>query len=674
MKKFLKKVVAFAIAASMTLASVSFAFAQEAQTPEYVPLRAFIENAGGTAEWDSENARIIIVFDGNTFIFRMSSDGAYVNGEAFDLEFRITTNNDRAYIASVDAARLFAAPAVAPAEESGEFDATIAAAGGVVEQMMEIFAIPGVTVAIVDAETGFTWTGGFGYADTVTSRPVDGSTLFQIASTSKPFTAVAVMQLAEQGLLDIDAPIINYLPEFSQLPNPLYGGNSDEITARMLLSNTGGITVDRFHGWSSVNAHYQGAVNDFLDFLAKSYMTVPADMYYVYANAGWTLLSILVARIAGYDNYFEGFISYTEENIFAPLGMTMSSFEQTADMSPYFAMFYNVEGMQDPIRFNNMLGAASVISNANEMATFMHMILNRGTYNGVQILSEATVNQMLALHDFDFSRNPNGYGLGFMHSTGIDGFQTVGHGGNVVHFHTYMEFNLESNIGVFVSTNSVTALPAANAIGNAILQTAIFEKTGDLPLLPAVADADATPVEMTAKELAKYEGLYLVGLEMWLIEAAENMLVLGIVGTDLTLELVPMSDGSFNSLAGRIWLVEADGEMGVALGDAKALFLGGRADMDAFMANESFEQWIGTYYPVVQGDLVSAKIRTSFFINELGMAMMQQYNEHGINPMVPLIYIDGTWFAEVFPLNFEVDEDGTISYVWLGMRSARVAE
>ena len=680
MRKFIKKATAFIIVASMTLASVS-AFASPSIEIEVVPLRAVVENAGGTAEWDSENARIIVTFGDDVFIFRMSTRSAYLNSEAINLQFPIITSNDRAYISAADAAYFFplsAAPLSEIAEndepvavEAGEFDTSVATAGAVAVQMMEALSIPGVTVAIVDAQTGFTWTGGFGYADTTTSRPVDGSTLFQIASTSKPFTAIAVMQLAERGLLDIDAPIINYLPEFSQLPNPLYGGDYSQITARMLLSNTSGITVDRLHGWASLNAHYQGAMNDLLDFFAGSYMTVPANSYYVYENAGWTLLGILVARISGYDNYFEGFISYTEENIFAPLGMNMSSFEQTADMFPYLAMFYNLEGTQDPIHFTNVLGAGSVVSNANEMAIFMQMILNGGTYNGVQILTEASVNQMLALHDFDFSTSPVGYGLGFLHRTGADGFQTVGHGGTLIHHHTEMVFNREAGIGVFVSTNSASALPAAGIMGNAILQTAIMEKTGAVPLLPAVADADAVPLELSAEELAKYEGLYLVALEMWMIAAVDGMLILSLVGTDITLELVPMSDGSFDSLMGRVWFEEAGGEMGVIVGDAKALVLGARADINAFMANDSFEQWIGTYTHVIPEGHASVLIRSRFFVNELGMAVVQSYNAHGLNPITPLTYYNGTWFMEVFPINFEVDEDGNASYEWLGGRFVR---
>jgi len=672
MKNFIKKAVALIIVLSMTLASVT-AFAAEAGAPEYLSLRDVVEGIGGTAEWDSESALIVITLGELTLTFSMSSDIFYLNGEVFEqpLSSSIINNNDRAYISVADAVFLFGAQVLA---EEGEFGTTIATTGAVAAQIMEIFSIPGMTVAIVDAETGFTWVGGFGYADTSTGRPVDGDTLFQIASTSKPMTAVAVMQLAERGLLDIDAPITNFIPEFSQLISPLHDGDYSEITARMLLSNTSGITVDRLHGWASIGGHYPGAVNDMLAYLAESYMAIPADTAFIYANAGWTLLGILVARVAGHDDYFEGFAAHANENIFAPLGMNRTSFIQTEDMLPYLAMFYNLEGVQDPIHFTNVLGAGSVVSSANEMATFMHMILNRGTLNGVQILSEATVNQMLQQHDFDFSVAPMAYGLGFMHSTGADGFQSVGHGGTLIHHHTFMEFNLESGIGVFVSVNSATGLAAAAIAGNAILQTAIVEKTGDLPLLPSVADADATPIEKTQEELAAFEGVFSTPQEMWHITAAEGYLTLHVLGTEVTLEVVPLSDGSFDLQGQRLWFVEYDGELLVVLGEAKALTLGARLDISNSMANETFEEWMGTYYLYLPEGLASAVLRHRFFVNELGMAVVQNYHRHGLSPISALTYYEGSWFMSIFPINFELDEDGVASYQWFGSRFVRVAE
>ncbi|MCL2170171.1 MAG: beta-lactamase family protein, partial [Defluviitaleaceae bacterium] len=108
-------------------------------------------------------------------------------------------------------------------------------------QLMEVLDIAGLAFAFVDVNEGFVWTQSFGYADVASRTPVTEDTIFNIASTAKMFTAVAVMQLVEGGYLDLDTPVVYYLPEFRNLPHPIFGGNSDDITVRMLLTHTSGI-------------------------------------------------------------------------------------------------------------------------------------------------------------------------------------------------------------------------------------------------------------------------------------------------------------------------------------------------------------------------------------------------------------------------------------------------
>lgn len=674
MKKILGKITIFVIFVGIISVSLFISALESASlTSELVPLRDSVERAGGTAEWDSENSRILIMYDGNAFIFTIGNRHAYLNGNPFSLEYNIEVNNDRAYISIVDATRLFTPLATVSADEAeyNEYDITIETAITLVEQVREQLAIPGVTVAIVDAQTGFTWTGGFGYADTATGREVDAYTLFPIASISKPFTAVAVMQLVEQGQLDLDAPITNYIPEFFQLPNLKTGGNSDEVTARMLLTNTSGVSSNWMYGFSTIEGHYQGAMNNILDFLATSHMDAPANTSFIYANAGWTLLGVLVARIMGYENYFEGFVLHTNESIFSRIGMIHSSFEMTSDMVPHLSAFYNSEGNQDPVHFTNALGAGGAVSNAHDMAIFMHAMLNGGVYSKASLLNQASVNEMLAPHNFDFNLSPMGYGLGFMHRTGLDGFQSIGHGGNLTHHHSEMVFNYEAGIGVFVSTNSASGILGVGAISNVLLQTAILEKTGDIPLLTALTDENATSIEIAQESLVRYEGLYLLATEQWVISAVEDKLLLNVLGLgDTTLELIPMSDGSFNSVIGRIWFEDLYGEMIIRLGNAKVVFGGMRTDINAHMSNDSFLPWVGTYYPVLPKNHRSPIVNKRLFVNELGMAVMQVYNANGINSTMPLQNNGNAWSVGTMPITFDKNDD-SVSFELMGLRFVR---
>jgi len=686
MKKLIKKATVLLLAVSMVLASTSFAFALTPPPPsaEYVQLRAVVEERGGVAEWDSENSRIIIHYNGDVFIFRMSSDGAYVNDEAINLYFSIVTNNDRAYISSVDAASLFAAIETEQVEtEQGPFDTTKATTAAVVAQLMEQLAIPGVTVALVDAETGFTWTQGFGYADTINRTPVDETTIFQIASVSKPMTAIAVMQLAELGIIDLDTPIVEYLPAFSQLPSIAGEGNYRNVTARMLLTHTSGILAS-FIGYELVtyNSHNTNVMQYFLDRLAVNTMMHAENSIYQYNNNGYVLLGILVAYLTGNDNLFYDFEYYVHENMFSPMGMTHTSFIQSDALIPYMARPYDVEGSQTELVFWNWGPAGGAISNAHDMARFMHFILGGGVFEGRRILTQNSINQMLAVHDFDFSlaHGGMGYGLGFINAVAMDGTRNLGHNGTVIHYHSGMNFDLEAGIGVFVSTNSASALPAAGVMSSIILQTAVAEKTGNVNIvLPVLADPDAVEIEMSAEELSAFEGLYTGPTEYYVIQVIDgvlNMIIPVIIEQLPSIPLTPMSDGSFDSLLGRVWFTNVNGTDVIKLGDFGYHIIGLKADnMEYFVATEDFiTYYVGVFEarPVAGEALLMTHL--VYGVDALGFATLQSINAHGLNPASPIPIGDPAWdsFEGGEPI-YEVDEDGVlISFRVLGMDFVRV--
>ena len=355
---------------------------------------------------------------------------------------------------------------------------TISVATSTANRLMQEHNVPGVAISIIDAHTGFTWTRGFGYADTIAGIPVDPHTRFQIASTSKPFTAIAVMQLVEQGLVGLDNPVVTYIPEFSMWPSTRFGGNSDDITVRMLLNNTSGIVPDKFWGFLTYGRHYHQPVDNLIPWLATQEMIFVPGTRFNYANNNWTLLGILVARVMGYNNYVYGFAEHVENYIFEPIGMYRSTF--LFDNHLQIAMPYGLNGTQDPMHVTNKIAAASMISTAYDISRFMHNILGSDP-----ILPTDTITYMLQKHTDHVamsSRQITGYGLGFIHTQTTDGFQVVGHGGNLIHYHTEMVFNPESGLGVFVATNSRNGFNLASHLAIYTLGTAVLEKTGQLTL------------------------------------------------------------------------------------------------------------------------------------------------------------------------------------------------
>ena len=155
------------------------------------------------------------------------------------------------------AATMVLTPIAVSAEETTElFEATKHVATQQATEIMEALSIAGMTIAVVDIDSGFIWLQGLGYANAATREPVTEYTLFSVGSTAKTFTAVAVMQLVEAGLLDLDEPIVTYLPEFSLLPNPAFGGDFRNITARMLLAHVSGVHEFQGEGFFSVGCGY----------------------------------------------------------------------------------------------------------------------------------------------------------------------------------------------------------------------------------------------------------------------------------------------------------------------------------------------------------------------------------------------------------------------------------
>jgi len=375
-------------------------------------------------------------------------------------------------------------------EEVNLFPETIEMAIEIAE-LQTTTTVPGITIALVDAESGFTWTAGFGYADTLTERLVTADTIFPIASVSKPVTAIAVMQLVEQGLIDLDNPITTYLPEFSMLPGST-GANYENITVRMLLNHTAGFPLFLDFRDPELNALLTGFHEFDLDYswLNQLLVHLPEQAPFFeggtnihYSSAGIDLLGAIIGAVLDYDYYFEGFIYQTHENIFSRLDMSNSFFLSPEEMLLNYAMPYTGRAIQmDIIRDSGMVDSPNGMeSTANDMAILMHAILNDTRAGTGQLLEQDSFLQMFDFNE-DFNVFINGrrsVGLGFMHRTDSSGVSFIGHSGTTFFHFSEMVFDLESGIGVFVSTNSSSGGGLAPWLAEEVLRGAIEEKAGD---------------------------------------------------------------------------------------------------------------------------------------------------------------------------------------------------
>lgn len=482
------------------------------------------------------------------------------------------------------------------------FEITTQAAAQHTAEFMEAFSIAGVTMAIVDLDSGFTWLNGFGYADAVNQIPVTGYTLFPIASVAKVFTAVAIMQLVEAGILDLDEPIVTYLPEFSILPNPVYGGDYRNITTRMLLAHVSGMHEFVGPGFAAMGGGQdRNSMNMLLPLLAEQHMQNVELNRITYNNTGYVILGILVAALTNSTNYFDGFVNYTQENIFDPAGMTSSSFAIGDHNRAYIALPHiDDTTLVEDFLYVHSTPSGGMVSNAYDMARFMQIMLNGGAFGDDEesrILQEETIQAMVQVQDFGIhfpTAMPTGMemGLGIMHLSRPSGAITAGHGGNLQH-HSDMILDLDNGIGVFVSVNSATGAGAAMPLAEAIWSTAVYEKTGEAVPLNAYFGTPIVP-----QDLQELVGWYSVVGELILDENGILNFV-GFPGVPMPIELTLTEGGMFESMLGNVWFTEIEGVMFVFLGTA---MLGERIEVS--YATPAIERWIGEYNVYLDGEVV----------------------------------------------------------------------
>ncbi len=320
----------------------------------------------------------------------------------------------------------------------------------VIHAQMENDGIPGATVAIV-SNGEVVLSKGYGTANLSEGIAVDSErTLFRIGSISKLFVWTAVMQLVEQGKLDLDADVNDYL-DF-EIPNRLYRRSNVSdvapITLKHLMSHSAGfedVPADLFH----LHADQTLPLDEYVRTHVPARVFPPGELA-AYSNYGSALAGYIVQRVSGIS-----FAQYVEENIFTPLHMNRSTFRQPVDptLNDDVAKGYRLtEGEFLEGDFAYALGpAGGMSSTAENMARFMLAHLDGGMVDGQRILSEEAVRQM---HSPLFSQHPalDGMAYGFLEQS-FNEQRVLYHMGSVLLFNSGMYLLPDTGVGVFVSYN-----------------------------------------------------------------------------------------------------------------------------------------------------------------------------------------------------------------------------
>lgn len=308
---------------------------------------------------------------------------------------------------------------------------------------MEQEHIPGLAVAIVSRD-GSAYTRGFGYANLADKTPVTPDTMFELGSTSKAFTALAVLQLRDRNLLRLQAKVEEYLP-WLQVE---YQNQPVSITVEQLLRHESGIPEN------TIVAIPESRADDALEQTVRGingiHLTQPPGKKFEYATINYDILGLIVQNLAGVS-----FERYMEQSVFAPLGLTHTVLDMPEQLKPLMAVGYKPafggNYPYDAPVYRGNRPAGYVISNANDLSKWLSLHLKH-----------TSVPEMTAYLAETHPAVSGNYGMGWYSKGSV-----VFHAGANPNYASYVIFQPQSRMGVAVLANVNTT--KVNDIGAGLL-------------------------------------------------------------------------------------------------------------------------------------------------------------------------------------------------------------
>ncbi|MGI9077502.1 MAG: serine hydrolase [Gemmatimonadaceae bacterium] len=351
---------------------------------------------------------------------------------------------------AVDTAKLIAPRA--------DHAAVAAALERLIEHEMSDKKLPALSIALVDDQE-VVWARGFGYANPGDSTPATAQTVYRVGSVSKLFTDIAVMQLAERGAIDVDAPVTRYIPAFK--PRNPFGS---AITLRQLMSHRAGLVREPPAG------HYFDDTSPSLMATVRSLNSTAL----VYAPGSRTKYSNAGIAAVGYAlelTQREPFAKYLTRVVLAPMRMRRSSFKANPALSSGLAdaLMWSYQGRTFPAPAFELgiAPAGSMYTTVTDLGRFLSVLFAGGLAGTTRILEQKTLEQMWT-PQFAQRGESTGFGIGFGISR-LEGSRRFGHGGAIYGFATGLQGLPDEKLGVVV----VTTLDGANSVTDRIADTAL---------------------------------------------------------------------------------------------------------------------------------------------------------------------------------------------------------
>jgi len=334
-----------------------------------------------------------------------------------------------------------------------------------IRKRMKRHKITGISLALMD-DGEIVWAQGFGYADKTNQRQAEAETLYKVGSISKLFTATALMQLVEQGKVDLDAPIQTYIPELQ--PKYHYQVNTP-VTLRQIMCHRSGLSGDKLAGMFTRKPERFDTV---IEYLNSVYSPYAPDTVSAYSNLATDLQAITIERISG-----ERFEDYVENHVLRPLSMNSSTFDDQKVDTRLLSKAYkrNKEEYEPGLRD---IPAGNLYSSVLELHHFANMVLE----NGGDILKAESLQQMLIPQVSDEEAHDLGLNFGLNWIIERPTLKYLGkvasHSGGTIHFMSNFVILLEQGLSVAILSNSAMSMGFVDELSDKILIEAARIKSG----------------------------------------------------------------------------------------------------------------------------------------------------------------------------------------------------
>jgi len=386
-------------------------------------------------------------------------------------------------------------------------------AESLIRSVMKDYDAKGLAACIIDHDGNTQYEIFRGYRNEETKEEVNGDTIFGLASVTKSFTALAVMRLAEAGIISLDTPLSEYIPEFTNR-------NTDPVLVKHLLYHAGGfvpqprIVVDQVAESLGLREETDGdlAYNlklaeegarlvaerlDSLSFTNRGLHGKPGE-YMSYCNDGFGLLSEIIRRYGGYPSYAE----YLNEEILKPLGMTRSfcDFVRPAQDENASVLYEKKDGVMHAHRNYHdnafvLNGGGAMKSTLNDLKKYLCMYLNEGKSGNDRLLSASGIREMIRGRIPYTNHSRYCYGL---YSSLLDRMEVIGHGGSLPGVSSNIAFTYDNDCAVIVLCNT-SGVPVS-VISDALIRM----YAGTAPVIPRTVHEQDWPEELRRAAAGAY--------------------------------------------------------------------------------------------------------------------------------------------------------------------------